>query len=205
MKSFPRQFGSALALLLLCLPALAQDSSAPQRSGNTLPASCTNTRVTFNLLQTDGANAPGLYRCNGSVFVPVGGAAGSGSQVVMWTMVNVTVGAGLARYTAPASQTVAPSSGAQAVALPAARTVSNLVILTSGTQPADGPLTVTVYKNGTATALTLTVPANAAGGVFTDSTHAVSFAAGDKLSIQLDNTVSGSASANILSLGFVAQ
>jgi hypothetical protein len=67
------RFLAPLFLVVLCaLPARAQDFPAPQRSGNTLPLFCSNTRVTFNLLVTDGANAPGLYRCNGSAFVPVG-------------------------------------------------------------------------------------------------------------------------------------
>jgi hypothetical protein len=70
----------AFVLAACAAPALAQDTPAPQKSGNTLPASCSNTRVTFNLLQTDGANAPGIYRCNGSVFVAVGTSTPGGSS-----------------------------------------------------------------------------------------------------------------------------
>lgn len=82
-KRLPARLLCALALALCSVaPALAQVESAPMRAGTTLPLFCVNLRVTFNLTQTDGANAPGLYRCNGSVFVPVavptspGGSAG---------------------------------------------------------------------------------------------------------------------------------
>jgi hypothetical protein len=48
-------------------------------------------------------------------------------------------------------------------------------------------LVVTVHKNGVATAITVTVTAGSTA-LFTDSTHAVAFAAGDELDIVLTNT-----------------
>lgn len=67
-----------LALLVIAAsPSLAQDSGPPYvRAGSTLPPSCTNARTLYHLTQTDGLNAPGLYRCNGSAFVSAGGASG---------------------------------------------------------------------------------------------------------------------------------
>lgn len=67
-----------LLLLVLCLSAVttrAQMERAPNRNGTTLPVSCSNKNVLFHLTQTDGANLAGVYRCNGSIFVAVGGGA----------------------------------------------------------------------------------------------------------------------------------
>ena len=70
-----RKFIVPLYLLLaLAAPAAAQVTTAPNRQGTTLPASCSNKLVVFNLTQADGANAAGLYRCNGTAYVSAGGA-----------------------------------------------------------------------------------------------------------------------------------
>jgi hypothetical protein len=50
-------------------PFFYSESIAYVRSGTTKPASCTNPRILFHLTVTDGANPPGVYRCNGSAYV----------------------------------------------------------------------------------------------------------------------------------------
>jgi hypothetical protein len=66
--------------LLLAFVALvpaatrAQVSSSYVLTGTTLPSSCSRTNVVFHLTATDGSNAAGFYRCNGTTYVSAGGA-----------------------------------------------------------------------------------------------------------------------------------
>lgn len=62
-------------------------------------------------------------------------------------------------------------------------TASNLTVATSVAQPSDGDTVITVRKNGADTALTVTVPASAAAGSFSDTANSVSFVAGDYYSV----------------------
>ena len=74
-----------LLLLLLgfaaVIPVSAQQPSSftlgTRLQGATLPASCTDKRRLFTLTAVDGANQPGLYRCNGSAYVAVSDGAGT--------------------------------------------------------------------------------------------------------------------------------
>lgn len=91
-----KRFLFLLTLLLALAPAFARAQLAPApsvREGTTLPASCGNLRVLFHLTQTDGANAPGLYRCNGSAFVSVGGSFTGGTITSPILGANGAVGA----------------------------------------------------------------------------------------------------------------
>lgn len=81
-------------------------------------------------------------------------------------------------------------------------TLKNLYVATSTTQPAGGALTFTLRKNGSDTALTLSIPASTAAGAFSDTTNAVSVSAGDLLSLKAANG-SASTSAAIISAGVV--
>jgi pectate lyase-like protein len=62
-----------------------------------------------------------------------------------------------------------------------------LFVVTNGAQPAGGSFVITVRKNGANTALTVTIPAGAAAGTFSDLVHSFTFAAGDLLGFQLQN------------------
>jgi hypothetical protein len=73
-------------------------------------------------------------------------------------------------------------------------TLTRLYVQTSGAQPATGSLVCTVRKNSADQALTLTIAAGSAAGVFTDLVNAVSVAAGDQMGMKFQNnatTVSG--------------
>lgn len=66
-------------------------------------------------------------------------------------------------------------------------TVTNLQMIMGTAQPASGNMVVTVQKNNVDTAITFTIPANAAPATFSDTSNSVSFVAGDTLNIKLVN------------------
>jgi len=73
------------------------------------------------------------------------------------------------------------------IAVTRACTVQNLFFSTNSVQPASGSLVVTVLKNNVATSLTITIPASGAATIYSDTTHSVSFAQGDALTIKIVN------------------
>ena len=87
---------------------------------------------------------------------------------------------------------------------PRAMTISNLFVKTSDAQPASGSLVVTIRKNGVNTALTLTIAANAAAGIFSNTSSSFTVVAGDVITIQAQNNSSSSA-ATLRNISMVAQ
>jgi hypothetical protein len=79
-----------------------------------------------------------------------------------------------------------------------AGTLTRLFIQTSSAQPATGSLVCTVRKNSVDQALTLTIAAGSAAGVFTDLINSVSVAAGDFMGMKFQNNAT-TVSANVLS------
>lgn len=73
------------------------------------------------------------------------------------------------------------------IAVTRACTVQNFFFSTNSVQPASGSLVVTVLKNNVATSLTVTIAASGAATIYSDTTHSVSFAQGDALTIQIVN------------------
>lgn len=67
-------------------------------------------------------------------------------------------------------------------------TMSNFYLFTSGTQSSTGALTATLFKNGSATSVVITVPASSSATSYTDLTHTVSIAAGDTVAWQFVNS-----------------
>lgn len=104
---------------------------------------------------------------------------------------------------------IAGSGNFENIAFPQRRTsvmthdgvFSSANIITASAQPGTGALTLTLYKNGVATSIVVTVPAGASGGTtpFTDSTHYVSFSAGDYF-YWIGANAAASASAGVASL-----
>jgi hypothetical protein len=84
------------------------------------------------------------------------------------------------------------SEGGRIIIMPNGGTLKNLYVKTIGTQPITGTLIITIRKNSADQTLTITIPAGATSGVFTDLTHSVSLVAGDTLSIGLVNSATGS-------------
>jgi len=80
-----------------------------------------------------------------------------------------------------------------------AGTLSKLYVQTSTAQPGTGSLVCTVRKNSVDQALTLTIAAGSAAGVFTDLVNSVSVVAGDLLGMKFVNNAPAAVSANVLS------
>ena len=80
-----------------------------------------------------------------------------------------------------------------------AGTLTKLYVQTSTAQPATGSLVCTVRKNSVDQALTLTIAAGSAAGVFTDLVNSVSVVAGDLLGMKFQNNAPATVSANVLS------
>lgn len=96
----------------------------------------------------------------------------------------------------------APSTTERANAFPKASTAKNLYIRIATNQPASGSLVCTLRVGGVDSALTVTIAANAAGGVtYSDLVHTVAIAAGDTLGIKIQNNATG-ASAQITGITF---
>jgi hypothetical protein len=70
-------------------------------------------------------------------------------------------------------------------------TLKNLRVRgTSGAQPASGDLIITINVAGSATALTLTIPAGSTGTTFENTSNSVAYTAGDLVRIDCDNYAS---------------
>lgn len=88
--------------------------------------------------------------------------------------------------------------------IPTACTLRNFYARTSSTQDSSGALVLTLRVNGADTGVVVTVPADAAAGIFSDTTHTASVSAGDLLSFSLSNAA-GATSAVVLQWAAVCQ
>jgi hypothetical protein len=74
-------------------------------------------------------------------------------------------------------------------------TLTRLYVMISTAQPATGSLVCTVRKNSIDQALTLTIAAGSAAGVFTNLVNSVSVAVGDQMGMKFVNNASGTSAA----------
>jgi hypothetical protein len=74
-------------------------------------------------------------------------------------------------------------------------TISKLYIMTNTAQPATGSLVCTLRKNSVDQALTVTIAAGSAAGVFTDLVNSVSVTAGDQIGMKFVNNATGTSAA----------
>lgn len=102
------------------------------------------------------------------------------------------LGAGLTRY-----GNVAGSTSESQVRLPLSSpcTISDLYVRTTATMNASASLKVSVFKNGTITAVTLTIAGGSAAGTYSDTANSVTFAAGDGWVLGFTNAGSATAAA----------
>jgi hypothetical protein len=146
---------------------------------------------------------------NGVKWAAASGGGGTGAPLSVFSSTGLAVSGSTTVYVTFAAIGTGGSSSSttesqRQMVMPAAFTIKNLFVVTNTAQPNDGPLVFTVRKNGVDTTLTVTVAANAAASTVSDTTHTVSFAAGDLLSMKIVNN-SSSSSAGVSQFAVVAQ
>jgi hypothetical protein len=101
---------------------------------------------------------------------------------------NQTIASGTARFASPFTTLIGTTEANQRAPLPRAVTMKNLSCIYT-TPPGTNPVVVTIMQNGSASALTVSIPTTGAGTqTITDSTHTVAFVAGDEVSLQLNQS-----------------
>jgi hypothetical protein len=74
--------------------------------------------------------------------------------------------------------------------------MSDLYVRTTATMNASASLAVTIFKNGVATAVTLTIAGGSAAGTYSNTANSVTFAAGDGFNMEYKNVGSAAAAAS---------
>lgn len=133
-------------------------------------------------------------RSGGSWFVDGSGSVTAAAIATPSAFCTGIVGSAETEYLNDAACSGATAATASYV-VTAAGEVANLRVRSSATETAAAGDTVTLYKNGSATTLTCTIPQTTAV-VCSDSTHSVAVVAGDYLQFQNVSATSG-ASANV--------
>lgn len=96
---------------------------------------------------------------------------------------------------------IAPIESNAQFPIPSSGTINNLYITTNSVQDASGSSVLTFRKNGADTAITITIPANAAAGVFSNTTNAFGVIPGDLIDIEFVNNATAN-SATVISTSF---
>jgi hypothetical protein len=132
-------------------------------------------------------------------------AVAAQDSVSLINNVAVTIGASTTSFISFCAFTTNSAEASRQVIIPIAGTVKNLYVLTASTQSAAGSQVCTVRKNGANTAVTTTIAANAVAGTFSDTTNSVSVAAGDRLSLQVQNNAASGTAAQIVSVAIIIE
>ena len=115
---------------------------------------------------------------------------GTGSVSILGQFTNGdTVAVSSTRFTAlfNGSSTQAVTDAVRRTPMVTAGTLTRLYVMTNTAQPATGSLVCTLRKNSVDQALTITIAAGSAAGVFTDLVNAVSVVAGDLVGMKYVN------------------
>jgi len=137
---------------------------------------------------------------------------GSGNVVVaaqdsisLINNVAVTLGTSTTSFISFCAFTTNSAETSRQIIVPISGTIKNLYVLTSSQQSANNSQVCTVRKNGSNTAVTVTIAANAAAGTFSDTTNTVSVAAGDRLALQVQNNAASGTAAQIVSVAIIIE
>ena len=154
-----------------------------------------------------GTAAPGYkFDVNGDVNIAstksyrINGVAISTEIPLMAHGNSGTIAASTTNYLSPPFSAL--QSGSVAAFIPTAGTLKDFYLRTVSAQPASGSLVCTVQINGSDTAITFTVAASGGAGNYSDTTHSVSVASGDRVGFKLVNNATGaSAQIGAMALG----
>jgi hypothetical protein len=108
-------------------------------------------------------------------------------------LASVTILASTTYYSCPYKPTA--DTVTNSFPWPEGGVLSDMTLRTSTAQPASGSLVATLFVNGSATALVVTVAAGAAAGSYTDSTHTVNLSANDTLRWNIVNNATAASAA----------
>lgn len=161
---------------------------------------------TFNAKQAALVSGTSIKTVNSTSLLGSGNVAVAAQDSV--SLINntaVTIGASTTSYISFCAFTTNSAEASRQVIIPIAGTVKNLYVLTSSTQSAAGSQVCTVRKNGANTAVTTTIAASAVAGTFSDTTNSVSVAAGDRLSLQVQNNAATGTAAQIVSVAIIIE
>jgi len=120
-------------------------------------------------------------------------STGGGASNFFVTGSATGLGAGLTRY-----GNIAGSTAESQVRLPLSNacSISDLYVRTTATMNASASLAVTLFKNGSSTALTLTIAGGSVAGTYSNTANSISFAAGDGWTLAFVNAGSATAAAS---------
>jgi hypothetical protein len=124
--------------------------------------------------------------------------------VYMTTLANLSVDAGVTVYVGFGDPFSSITEEGVHGLCPIAGRFRDLHVRTRTAQPGTGSLVITFRKNAADQTLTLTVPAGAAAGVFSDVTHSVAVVPGDMITLKLTNNAATDA-ATLDGYGYVLE
>jgi hypothetical protein len=115
---------------------------------------------------------------------------------------GATVAGGAAATYYSLSGNAAPSTeGTRSIVMPLAGTITGLYLyMGTASVGTSGATVVTLRKNAGNTAITFSLTFDQAAGLYSDTSHQVSYAAGDRLSVELDNSTNNGATGGIVSV-----
>lgn len=208
------QAGDYTASLVTNVAAGGIGAATVQDAINELDAeklSVTGNASTATALAVNGANCPAGQAARGvdaggnaeDCFVPGGG--GAGYQMFTWYS-GSAVGANSSLYFWPGSITATSGDYYIAAKLPFAMTFDQLYLRVSTTQAAGCTLTMRFVKNNTIQSgindPLVTVAEGQGDGWYSDTTHSISYAAGDTVTLVLQQSNCGSGSPTVRTVSF---
>jgi hypothetical protein len=161
--------------------------------GNALATLTNPNAITFLRVNADNSVTA---RTAAEMVTDLGLGTGSVSILGQFTNGDI-VPAGVTRFGSLFAGSVnhAASDAARRTPMVTAGTLSRFYVMTNTAQPATGSLVCTLRKNSVDQALTITIAAGSAAGVFTDLVNSVSVAVGDLMGVKFVNNASTNSAA----------